>query len=281
MPSAGSRAKRGSQYMQRHVNDEWVRAAQEHGYRSRAAWKLCQIDDRHKVLGRGVRAVLDLGAAPGSWTQVLVERVNSPRLVVGVDLLPVEPFSASLLRRAGSGQSSAADAVKMIEGDFTTAQTRRHIETSVREWRRGSCAGFDAVVSDMVPSITGDHVADHYSSVRLCRLIMEFLRLETRRADPRRASRDGRGGDSRSGGVGSVGTGRSERASGRGVGRPDGPAAPMLVRGGSLTMKVLQGRDLDEFIAELREEFGEVRVFKPKASRPASREVYVVAKKAH
>ena len=269
--------------MQRHVSDEWVRAAQERGYRSRAAWKLCQIDDRHKVLGRGARAVLDLGAAPGSWTQVLVERMSSPRLIVGVDLLAVEPFSTPLLRRVTGSHSTASDAVELIEGDFTTAPTRRLIETRLREWRRGSRAGFDAIVSDMVPSITGDHVADHFSSVNLCRSIVEFLRLETRqigaqpappRGEPRGEPCGEHSGSTRTSTVSSV------RAGGRAPADGDGTDVPMLARGGSLSMKVLQGGDLDELLTDLREQFGEVHICKPKASRPASREVYVVAKKA-
>jgi 23S rRNA (uridine2552-2'-O)-methyltransferase len=254
--------------MRKHVKDEWVRAANERGYRSRAAWKLCQIDDELKILNRSARTVLDLGAAPGSWTQVLVERLSSPRFIVTVDLDEMVPLPAPMLRSQQQRGGSNADAIAYVQGDMNAAATRRRIGDALRDWRNGNAKGFDVIVSDMVPPISGDHTADHARSVSLCRAIVDFLQLEHRRGQ-------GDGGGGRSPSLTEEEKEEEEEKEGDRTLR-----TPMLTKGGSLTMKVLQGGELAALVDDVRDQFGEVKLFKPKASRPASREIYLVAKKA-
>ncbi len=92
--SARSRSASSTRWLQRQLNDPYVAEAKRHGYRSRAAFKLIELDDRFRLLGRGKR-VLDLGAAPGGWTQVAAARVGSGGTVVAADLLPMDPVAGA------------------------------------------------------------------------------------------------------------------------------------------------------------------------------------------
>ena len=131
----------------REVQDHYFKQARREGYRSRAAYKLTEIDDRKKVIRRGARA-LDVGAAPGSWCQVLARRVGPKGSVVGFDLKPIDP--------------SGLDAhVRVLEADANTIGLEE----------LGGHA-FDVIVSDMAPDTTGDPFGDHHRSVRLCELIL-------------------------------------------------------------------------------------------------------------
>ena len=136
--------------MPRELHDHFFREAKREGYRSRAAYKLIEIDDRRHLLKRG-DAVLDCGAAPGSWLQVAAERVGPNGRVVGVDLKPIDP--------AGLPQQ-----VRLIEGDFTTMEASELL---------GGIDAFGVVLSDMAPSTTGDRTIDHHGSVRLCHAVID------------------------------------------------------------------------------------------------------------
>jgi 23S rRNA (uridine2552-2'-O)-methyltransferase len=132
----------------RDVQDHWFRQAKREGYRSRAAFKLTEIDDRKKVLSKGDR-VLDCGAAPGSWCQVAARRIGPRGTVIGVDLKPIDP--------TGLPPNVVLQEADLREIDFHSI---------------GGTA-FDVLLSDMAPDTTGDHFGDHHRSVRLCNELLD------------------------------------------------------------------------------------------------------------
>jgi 23S rRNA (uridine2552-2'-O)-methyltransferase len=136
------------------VQDHFFRLAKEEGYRARSAYKLTEIDDRFRLMRAGSR-VLDLGACPGSWTQVAARRVGDRGLVVGIDLKPID-------RRGLPG-----NAVTM-QGDINEL-TRE----SLPERMEGRL--FDAVISDIGPDTSGVPMADSARSVQLCHAILDRL----------------------------------------------------------------------------------------------------------
>ena len=139
----------GSQkWLLRQLNDPYVRAAQEGGWRSRAAFKLIELDDRFHLIRPGMRCI-DLGAAPGGWSQVLVRRGAGP--VVGVDLLPVDPVPGATI----------------IEGDFTDDAMPARLRALL-----GGRA--DLVLSDMAPNTTGHTQTDHIRIMGLAELALHF-----------------------------------------------------------------------------------------------------------
>lgn len=145
------RTKTSKAWMMEHVNDAYVQRAKAEGYRSRAAFKLLEIDERDHLLRPGM-AVVDLGAAPGSWCQVAVRRCGEHGRVFALDLLPVEPMSG----------------VDFIQGDF--------LEDSVLEALESRLAGspVDVVLSDMAPNISGIELSDQARSIHLAELALEF-----------------------------------------------------------------------------------------------------------
>ena len=132
----------------REVQDHWFRLAKEEGYRSRAAFKLLQIDERKRILRRGAR-VLDAGAAPGSWSQVAGVAVGPSGEVVAIDLKAIE--KANLPRN-----------VKVLQGDLT--------EVTLAEL---GGKPFDVILSDMAPDTTGTPEGDHFRSIRLCDTLLD------------------------------------------------------------------------------------------------------------
>ena len=136
------------------VQDHFFRLAKEEGYRARSAYKLTEIDDRFKLMRAGSR-VLDLGACPGSWTQVVSRRIGDRGLVVGIDLKPID--------RRGLGGNTVT-----MQGDINEL-TRE----SLPERMEGRL--FDAVISDMGPDTSGVPMADSAKSVQLCHAILDRL----------------------------------------------------------------------------------------------------------
>lgn len=132
----------------RDVKDHWFRQAKREGYRSRAAFKLTDIDDRKQILSTGDR-VLDCGAAPGSWSQVAARRVGRRGSVVAVDL-------------------------KAIDAEGLPENVTLH-EADLREMELETLGGgvFDVVLSDMAPDTTGDPFGDHHRSIRLCNDLLD------------------------------------------------------------------------------------------------------------
>ncbi len=135
-------------WLQRQLNDPYVRAAQEQGWRSRAAFKLLELDDRFHLLRKGAR-VVDLGAAPGGWSQVAVKRGASR--VVGIDLLPIEPVPGATL----------------IQGDFMDEA----MDARLKHVLDGKA---DVVLSDMAPNTTGHTMTDHIRIMALAELALHF-----------------------------------------------------------------------------------------------------------
>jgi len=143
-------------WIHQHINDPYVKLAQQKGYRARAAFKLIEILDTEKLLRRG-DVVVDLGSAPGSWSQVVRERLAGlggavDGRIIALDLLPMEPVAG----------------VEFIQGDFRDDEVLRQLEERV-----GSQA-VDLVISDMAPNLSGVGVADSARIQHVCELAMEF-----------------------------------------------------------------------------------------------------------
>lgn len=130
--------------------DEYYNRAKQEGYRSRAAYKLKQIDEAADLIAVG-DTVVDLGAAPGGWLQVAAEMVGESGTVVGVDRQRIDPLAG----------------VKTVRGDMTDEETKARVRDLVGE------GGADAVLSDMAPNMTGEYNLDHARSVHLARQAFE------------------------------------------------------------------------------------------------------------
>jgi len=141
-----SKAKRKtSAWYQRHANDPHVKRAQAEGLRSRAAFKLTEILDKHQLTIKRNAVIVDLGCAPGSWCEELAQRVGDEGLVIGVDLLEMQPLSR----------------VAFIQGDFTEAPTLEAVKLAVGDRR------VDIVVSDMAPEMSGNKLVDQARTIGL------------------------------------------------------------------------------------------------------------------
>jgi 23S rRNA (uridine2552-2'-O)-methyltransferase len=135
-------------WLERQLNDPYVAAAQAQGYRSRAAFKLIELDEKFHLLKKGAR-IVDLGAAPGGWTQVAVQR--GARSVLGLDLLPIDPIHGAVL----------------LQGDFNDPEMPARLIEAL-----GGKA--DIVLSDMAPNTTGHTATDHLRIVGLAELALDF-----------------------------------------------------------------------------------------------------------
>ena len=151
MAQKPKRTKSGRAWMHEHVTDPYVKKAQQDGYRSRAAYKLLEIDQRDHLLKPGM-TVVDLGAAPGSWCQVAVQKLKRQGRVLAIDLLPVAPMAG----------------VESLEGDFTEAMALAWLEEKLQSGR------VDLVLSDMAPNISGVGLRDQARHYELCELALDF-----------------------------------------------------------------------------------------------------------
>jgi len=134
-----------------HVNDPWVKEATRLGYRSRAAFKLIELADKDKLIRPRMR-IVDLGSAPGSWTQVLRERAGRDAAIVAIDLLPMPPVHG----------------VQFIQADFREDEGLKMLESALGGHK------VDLVVSDLSPNLSGVEAADQARSVHLGDLALEF-----------------------------------------------------------------------------------------------------------
>lgn len=191
--------------MQRHVNDEFVKRAQRDGYRSRAAYKLLELQQKDQLVKPG-QVVVDLGSAPGGWSQVAVDLVGRGGMVLAMDILPMD----------------AVPGVEFLQGDFREQEVLEKM-LALLEGRE-----VDLVISDIAPNVSGVMAVDQPKSMYLCELALDFARS-------------------------------------------------VLRPGGSLVTKVFHGEGFEAFIRDARTSFQRVVTRKPKASRPKSREVYMVA----
>jgi len=149
-----ARSKSSRRWLDRHLNDGFVRKAQAQGYRSRAAYKLLEIHQRDRIFRPGM-CVVDLGAAPGGWSQVASELVGQAGRVLAIDLLPIDPISG----------------VEILRGDFREEKVLER----VRAVLGGSRA--DLVMSDMAPNLSGMKAVDQPRQIGLCELALEFAEL--------------------------------------------------------------------------------------------------------
>jgi 23S rRNA (uridine2552-2'-O)-methyltransferase len=151
LKTARGRTVSSQRWLQRQLNDPYVAEAKKRGYRSRAAFKLLQLDDQLRFLKSGAR-VVDLGAAPGGWTQVAVERAKGG-VVVGIDITPVEPIAGATVLAKDFYDDDAPEALKALLGGPA-----------------------DVVMSDMAAPATGDPQVDHLRIMALAEAAHDFAR---------------------------------------------------------------------------------------------------------
>ncbi|AXS80542.1 23S rRNA (uridine(2552)-2'-O)-methyltransferase RlmE [Dechloromonas sp. HYN0024] len=147
------RTRTSKAWMREHVNDTYVQLARKDGWRSRAAFKLLEIDDKDKLLKRG-EVVVDLGATPGGWSQVATKRVGDGGMVIALDLLEMEPIHN----------------VHFIQGDFREDEVLEQLEKHVGDRQVG------LVMSDMAPNMSGVPLVDQARIMHLAELGLEFSR---------------------------------------------------------------------------------------------------------
>jgi 23S rRNA (uridine2552-2'-O)-methyltransferase len=140
-------------WMHEHVNDEFVKRAQKEGYRARAAYKLIEIDDKDKLIKPGM-TIVDLGATPGSWSQVATQRLKGQGRIIALDLLEMEPIKG----------------VEFIQGDFREEAVLRQLENSLQGKQ------VDLVIADMAPNMSGITIVDQAGAAYLTELALEFSR---------------------------------------------------------------------------------------------------------
>jgi 23S rRNA (uridine2552-2'-O)-methyltransferase len=144
-------SKTSKQWMREHLNDPYVQQAQKDGYRSRAAYKLLEIDERDHLLKPGM-VVVDLGATPGGWSQVAGNVVGDYGKVIALDLLPLQPLPR----------------VEFIQGDFREDSVLQQLEEKLNGKQ------IELVISDMAPNISGVDISDQARSIYLAELALEF-----------------------------------------------------------------------------------------------------------
>lgn len=147
------RTRRGRRWMDEHVADPYVQKAQQEGWRSRAVYKLQEIQEKDRVLRPGL-AVIDLGAAPGAWSQYAAGLVGQRGRVIAVDVLPMDPVAG----------------VEFIQGDFREQATLDALESALGDRKA------DLVLSDMAPNISGMSSVDQPRAMYLAELALDFAR---------------------------------------------------------------------------------------------------------
>lgn len=152
--SAKGRKISSTRWLERQLNDPYVQQAKALGYRSRAAFKLIELDDRFRFLKRGA-GVLDLGSAPGGWSQIASDRVGPEGIVLAVDILEMDNLSD----------------VEFMQLDFTEFEAVGTIRGVIRA---SGLDGMDVVLSDMAPATTGHRATDHVRIVSLCHTAFDF-----------------------------------------------------------------------------------------------------------
>jgi 23S rRNA (uridine2552-2'-O)-methyltransferase len=193
-------------WLREHFKDPYVQQAQREGYRSRACYKLLELQEKDKLIKPGM-TVIDLGSAPGGWSQVAGKLVGRKGRVIASDILPMDSL----------------EDVEFIQGDFTEEAVFDEIMAATRN------QPVDLVISDMAPNMSGMSAVDQPRSMYLVELALDMARQ-------------------------------------------------VLRPGGAFVCKVFQGEGFDELLRDTRSCFGKVLTRKPAASRPRSREVYLVAR---
>jgi 23S rRNA (uridine2552-2'-O)-methyltransferase len=147
-----ARTKSSASWLSRHLSDPFVKQAQKDGYRSRSAYKLIELNEKDKLIRPGMR-IMDLGSAPGGWSQVAGRLVGEKGRVLATDILPMDPVKN----------------VDFIQGDFTEDA----VVQRVLDWLAG--AKFDLIISDIAPNITGIDSADQGRSIYFLELALDTV----------------------------------------------------------------------------------------------------------
>ena len=200
------RSKSSGQWLREHFDDPYVKQAQRLGLRSRAAFKLLELQEKDRLMKPGM-TVIDLGAAPGSWSQVAIDLIGERGKLIASDILAMDAIAG----------------VDFVQGDFT----EELVFNQLLEKLDGQKA--DLVISDMAPNLSGMTAVDQPRAMYLVELAYDM-------------------------------------------------ALKVLKPGGSFVAKIFQGEGFDQFMRDSRQQFGKVLTRKPQASRPRSREVYLLAK---
>jgi 23S rRNA (uridine2552-2'-O)-methyltransferase len=200
-----AKSKSSRRWLSEHFDDHYVKLAQQKGLRSRSSFKLLELQEKYRLIKPGM-TVVDLGAAPGGWCQVVKPLLGNSGRIIALDILEMEPLAG----------------VEIITGDFTEKEPLHELESALD----GKLV--DLVLSDMAPNMSGMAAIDQAKAMYLAELALEFVRSQ-------------------------------------------------LKPGGDFVVKLFQGSDFDGYVREVRSMFTKVRVKKPKASRPRSREVYLLA----
>ncbi|PIE00465.1 MAG: 23S rRNA (uridine(2552)-2'-O)-methyltransferase RlmE [Thiothrix nivea] len=200
-----ARSKSSQRWLREHFDDEYVKKSQQDGYRSRAVYKLKEIHEKDRIIQPG-HTVVDLGAAPGGWSQYASQLVGQQGRVIASDILPIDPLPF----------------VEFVVGDFREDEVLQELLGLLGDNKA------DLVISDMAPNISGMEAVDQPRSIYLCELALDM-------------------------------------------------ATQVLKPGGGFVVKLFQGQGSDDFLKAVRKHFKRVKIRKPLASRPRSREVYVLA----
>ena len=147
------RSKSSKAWLSEHVNDHYVHRAQKDGYRARAAYKLLEINEKDQLIKPGT-VLVDLGSAPGSWSQVAADLVGKNGAVIALDILPMDPIAG----------------VSFIQGDFRENEVLAEFEALLNNRE------LDLVICDMAPNMSGNSVTDQARSFYLCELALDFAR---------------------------------------------------------------------------------------------------------
>ena len=201
-----AKSKSSKRWLHEHFEDHYVKLAQQQGLRSRSAFKMVELQEKYGLIEKGM-TVVDLGAAPGGWCQVVQPLVGDDGRVIALDILDMEPVHG----------------VDFILGDFTEDGPLHELESMLGGQKA------DLVLSDMAPNMSGMAAIDQAKSMYLAELALEFVKEQ-------------------------------------------------LKRGGDYVVKLFQGTGFDGYVKEVRLLFDKVQVRKPKASRPRSKEVYLLAR---
>ncbi|MCX7082314.1 MAG: 23S rRNA (uridine(2552)-2'-O)-methyltransferase RlmE [Methylococcales bacterium] len=201
-----ARSKSSSRWMQEHFEDEYVKMAQIQGYRSRAVFKLKEIQEKDNLIKPGMN-IIDLGAAPGGWSQLARELMGKKDKLIALDILPMESI----------------DGVDFIQGDFREEDVLNRLYEILDQ------APVSLVMSDMAPNMSGNKAVDQPRAVYLAELALDT-------------------------------------------------AKAVLSKNGSFLVKLFHGEGFETYYQDVQSHFTKVIIRKPKASRPRSNEVYILAK---
>jgi len=200
------RSKSSSRWMAEHFEDEYVKMAQAQGYRSRAVFKLKEIQEKDQLIKPGMN-IVDLGAAPGGWSQFARQLLGKKNKLIALDILPMD----------------AIEGVDFIQGDFREESVLNQLNEVLED------LPVNLVMSDMAPNMSGNRGVDQPRAIYLGELALETARS-------------------------------------------------VLTKEGCFLVKLFHGEGFEAYQNEVQRSFSKVVIRKPKASRPRSNEVYILAK---